>query len=310
MIFIDRRTAAPPASLTTPDGPGATELLAARTYYQTDVAKAYPFRAYKGADVKAALESLFHGKCAYCETFYGAAAPLDVEHYRPKGGVEGEVHPGYWWIAMAWDNLFPSCLDCNRKRNQIVVVEGMTQEEVEKQRLSRRGRIRTGKKDAFPIRGVRCLPENVNFVAEDPLLINPTNSDPERHLIFTTESTFSLVLPVSVEGVLDPVGAASIQVYGLNRVGLVQDRTAFLRELQLKQKRLERCLQNAATSPSPIDMKHWTDEAVTTMRELEATTKSSERYSALGRAFVAKIKANLQREARAPATEVVNGVVR
>ena len=44
----------------------------------------------KDAEVKAALEKLFYGKCAYCETFYSVQAPVDVEHYRPKSAVEGD----------------------------------------------------------------------------------------------------------------------------------------------------------------------------------------------------------------------------
>ncbi|MEF9674035.1 hypothetical protein QNM99_25505 [Pseudomonas sp. PCH446] len=45
---------------------------------------------------------------------------MDVEHYRPKGAVsEDASHPGYWWVAMDWDNLLPSCIDCNRKRKQV-----------------------------------------------------------------------------------------------------------------------------------------------------------------------------------------------
>ena len=47
--------------------------------------------------MKRRLDLLFHGKCAYCETFYSASAPVDVEHYRPKGAVsEDPSHPGYY----------------------------------------------------------------------------------------------------------------------------------------------------------------------------------------------------------------------
>lgn len=50
---------------------------------------------------------------------------MDVEHYRPKGGYldpDGTLcQPGYYWLAADWNNLFPSCIDCNREREQIMV---------------------------------------------------------------------------------------------------------------------------------------------------------------------------------------------
>ena len=41
------------------------------------------FKAYKGRDVPPALEALFGGRCAYCETPYSNSHPVDVEHWRP-----------------------------------------------------------------------------------------------------------------------------------------------------------------------------------------------------------------------------------
>ena len=46
---------------------------------------------------------------------------MAVEHYRPKGEVlEGNLRlrPGYYWLAATWDNLLPSCTDCNSPRRQ------------------------------------------------------------------------------------------------------------------------------------------------------------------------------------------------
>lgn len=96
-----------------------SELDRARAHYTPFDAKkgAFAFAAYKAPEVKARLEALFHGKCAYFETVYAASAPVDVEHYRPKGAVEGEpAHPVYWWLGMVWP--LPSCIDCNRRRKQ------------------------------------------------------------------------------------------------------------------------------------------------------------------------------------------------
>lgn len=126
MRRVHRTSVAAPASLQ-PGGAGASELIRARTHIARPIPagatkKSFEYAAYKKDDVRTALDQLFHGKCAYCETSYAASAPVDIEHYRPKGGVsEAPVHGGYWWIAMQWENLLPSCIDCNRKRGQTIV---------------------------------------------------------------------------------------------------------------------------------------------------------------------------------------------
>ena len=70
---------------------------------------------YADNEVRAALEELFHGKCAYCGGIIGAT--WDVEHFRPKGRVhERPEHPGYYWLAYAWSNLYAACQHCNQHR--------------------------------------------------------------------------------------------------------------------------------------------------------------------------------------------------
>ncbi len=79
---------------------------------------------YGDISVRKALMTLFREKCAYCETRFHR--PADVDHFRPKGPVEGvtrsrsdgtiEKHPGYYWLAYSWDNLYPACPGCHQKR--------------------------------------------------------------------------------------------------------------------------------------------------------------------------------------------------
>ena len=70
---------------------------------------------YKDVQIKIALEKLFNFKCAYCER--DLSPPWDVEHFRPKGRVaERREHPGYYWLAYEWTNLYPSCQNCNQRR--------------------------------------------------------------------------------------------------------------------------------------------------------------------------------------------------
>ena len=223
---------------------------------------AFSFARYKEISVKNALETLFHGKCAYCESAYAGLHPVDVEHYRPKGEVEGvSGHPGYWWLAMEWSNLLPSCIDCNRRRNQKTPKPGedrlvmlRTDGDFDRSRS-----ILTGKQSAFPLMegSTHAARPDDDIEAEKRLLLDPTRDDPDRHLVFHVDRAHLVSLvhprpldPAGAAGLPDAtadhaaiaataaaakvsaVGAVSIQVYGLNRLGLVQARTRVLRDLE------------------------------------------------------------------------------
>lgn len=179
------------------------------------------FAQYKDDAVKQTLGLLFAGKCAYCESFYSSTQPMDVEHYRPKGAVSAESpadkdHPGYYWLAASWENLLPSCIDCNRQRTQEEVVDDTT---------TRTKKL--GKKDRFPVAGTRARRHGEDLDAEKPLLLDPSVDDPQRFLRYDLE--LGLVLPRYKSGKKHDRAVASIEVYGLNRSGLVQDRRHIIR---------------------------------------------------------------------------------
>ena len=133
MRLVCRNYVDEPPSLKDPSDAVKAERDAAQAFYKTfnplaPNAKGYPFKEYKGYDVTYRLRLLFHNKCAYCESDLGDN--LDVEHFRPKGGVTEEPgHSGYWWLAHDWTNLLPSCTPCNQTRRQHIVTEAMTIEE-------------------------------------------------------------------------------------------------------------------------------------------------------------------------------------
>lgn len=255
MRKVDRNTIDPPSYLTGPDSRGREELEKARSHVSNaDMRKkAFPFKVYKNDGVKTALHALFHGKCAYCESYYQAQAPVDVEHFRPKAAVEGEDdHPGYWWLAMNWENLLPSCIDCNRRRRQETPAPKVSLSELHDAVMET---INTGKKDAFPIAGPRAAAEADDIEREAPYLLDPCRDNPAEHLEFyiNHDRPIGLVLPKTLSGGTEAVpdtgntgaivsgaqarknavrGAVSIQVYGLNRLGLVQERTRILRHLE------------------------------------------------------------------------------
>jgi hypothetical protein len=254
------------------DGPGSAadkERIRAETYLKAamDIVatggkrpKAFGFGIYKDEAGRLALEALFHGKCAYCETYYASQGPVDIEHYRPKAGVEDDAaHWGYWWKAADWNNLLPSCIDCNRRRYQVLPTPG-TASLVD---LLAAGTPiwQTGKENAFPVvPGTRAYapgqPPGEEERTERPYLLDPCRDMPAEHLDFLVDAPvpFGLVLPrrldathldalplfaagadispASVPPHVSARGAVSIQVYGLNRLGLVQARTRVLRQLE------------------------------------------------------------------------------
>ncbi|MFN2944757.1 HNH endonuclease, partial [Escherichia coli] len=76
MRRVDRSSVKPPPSLLV-GGAGPVELSDARSHRAAvpppgEKKKEFIYKAYKSADVRSALEKLFHGKCAYCETYYAA----------------------------------------------------------------------------------------------------------------------------------------------------------------------------------------------------------------------------------------------
>jgi hypothetical protein len=267
MRRVDRKSTTAPASLLGAGRAGPKELERARKHFGPPKGEgSFTFRAYKGDDVRHALEALFHGKCAYCESRYEVSGPVDIEHFRPKGGVEGAEHPGYWWLAAEWTNLLPSCLDCNRRRYQPTpiafasLVGGLDQA-----RKNGFANIQTGKETAFPIAaagtriGVEPAPDAADaaIVAEQALLLDPCRDDPATHLLYYIDRTapLGIVYPAGSTAVVLPAlpdtrepvskveqaardagtsvrGAVSIQTYGLNRLALVQERTRLLRRLE------------------------------------------------------------------------------
>jgi hypothetical protein len=258
MRAVSRGAEPAPAGLRKRDKDNKTELERARAHMIAPLAAgkkrdAFPFESYKSEDVRQRLEKLFHGKCAYCESFYGSQAPVDIEHYRPKGRVEGSGgHPGYWWLAAEWTNLLPSCIDCNRRRKQYSPVISSKLEILY-------NKLQTGKGDSFPIQGVHILPEGNDFTSEKALLLDPTRDNPSEHLYFWlgNDKAAGIVYPApnskmagtfpAVPAASDDLkavenhavkenvslkGAISIQCFGLNRLRLVQERARLVQQLR------------------------------------------------------------------------------
>jgi hypothetical protein len=55
------------------------------------------------SEIKEALWAAGGEKCWYSEVLL-PMGEVEVEHFRPKGRLNGEKFPGYWWLAFNWNN--------------------------------------------------------------------------------------------------------------------------------------------------------------------------------------------------------------
>jgi hypothetical protein len=119
------------------------------------------------SEIKEIFTTHQHKKCAYCERWLGSAAvEWDVEHFRPKAGVDGWASPtaagvstgdadtrAYFGLALEPRNYLVACKPCNT----------------------------IYKRNFFPIAGVRMADAvDIDHVrAERPYLLNPLDPDDE-----------------------------------------------------------------------------------------------------------------------------------
>lgn len=166
---------------------------------------------YRHQEVKRALEKLFHQKCAYCET---PIEGFEVEHFRPKGKVfEDNTHPGYYWLAYEWSNLYPGCPFCNQKR-----VDHPTWDEPKTGPSA-------GKATQFPLAsGSRARGPDDKLADEQPLLLDPCVDDPEPHFSINPYTGDLLCLTRRGEG--------SRKIFNLNRKRLRDQRLRHLGPLR------------------------------------------------------------------------------
>lgn len=278
--MIEVRIGPVPVDLDGPDSKGEKETAAAIAFF-ADPANAgeefKTFAAYSSDSVKEALNAAFAFKCAYCETFYGATQPVDIEHYRPKSGFmvkdpatgkEKLVKPGYYWLAARWGNLLPSCIDCNRSRRQ---------------RLADGTVLSSGKANQFPISSEAKRARAPGKEKSEPrLLLHPALDKPRRHLEFDAEE--GIVRPVvSQAGKASAKGAASITVYALLRDGLVRARKA-RQKLIRKELKVARVLAQTLDQNGPDpDLEELLAESLGTLRDFMAADAP---YAAMARQMI------------------------
>jgi uncharacterized protein (TIGR02646 family) len=185
---------------------------------------------YGAKSVKNALIKAQHDKCAFCESKVGHIAFGDVEHYRPKGGFRQDAsdpleQPGYFWLAYVWENLFFACQLCNQ----------------------------SFKKNLFPLADPtrRARSHLDDLTAEEPMLIHPADEDPSAFIGFREEIAF----PIDDH----PRARATIEVVGLNRDAMAEQRLDRLKPYRLLRERL---LQLPASSEEARDIQALFEQVV------------------------------------------------
>ncbi|HEX6623734.1 MAG TPA: retron system putative HNH endonuclease [Pyrinomonadaceae bacterium] len=231
------------------------------------------YAAYKKDSVIKALNDLFRGKCAYCESIYAATQPTDVEHYRPKGGVvvAGEfTRPGYYWLAASWENLLPSCIDCNRER---------------KQDFTDKTSGKSGKANHFPLTKEDYRAKSAAEIKREArarLLLDPCHDDPDKHLVFEDDG---VVKPLKQKsGRASTRGENSIRIYGLNRYDLASLRAERARETLALIARIKRLEQRVELDPD--DKFGFQAELLEEMALLKGYGQPDRRYAGMVRQLV------------------------
>lgn len=274
MKFVDRSRVNRPTSLNTVNSPATREFQRAQQHYAGNQKKAYDFKVYKGIDVREALDQLFDKHCAYCESFFGATQPEDIEHFRPKGGVlEDESHPGYWWLASDWDNLLSSCIDCNRRRSHNVLsYDGTSNTITSVQDL-------VGKGESFPLMSHRAT--NIGDERHEvPLLICPTSDNPSHFIKFDVIHGYVIVTFVHSNAPLTQLkGEATIRCFGLNRQGLVEKRTKLADKIDLLYVRVEDIFDEAVQEADLQFRKRLIKIGLSQLESIEKEVSAYQEYS-------------------------------
>lgn len=164
----------------------------------------------------------------------------------PPPPEKEKIKPGYYWLAADWNNLLLSCNTCNRKSTQhnaskpIGNSGGITSTSTVVEET-------LGKLDRFPYhdasskklilkppKDLHKIKDTRKVIAKEKdlrLLIDPCEEDPALHLKFVRFKVKEKEGQKEVErekfGMIQALtdkGHASVQVFGLARLTLVQDR--------------------------------------------------------------------------------------
>lgn len=154
------------------------------------------------------LETLAGKKCWYTES-RNPGTDDDIDHFRPKGGVTGCDHGGYWWEAFNWKNFRLSSHRANRPRGN-----------------AETGRTH-GKGNHFPL-----IVEDDRWMSpseesrERPSLLDPTDPCDPPMLTYGVDGRAALAPDYRDEPDAYDRIEASRRYFHLDAASFVEDRTA------------------------------------------------------------------------------------
>jgi len=113
---------------------------------------------------KKSLESIYNGKCGYCEADYQDTGFTRIDHYRPKSK--------YKWLIFEWSNLVCSCERCNTHKSDQFPIPDESK------------RITSG----IPANS-DCRADSPALLSEKPLIVNPELDNPYDFFKFETDGS-------------------------------------------------------------------------------------------------------------------------
>jgi hypothetical protein len=289
MIFVDRNSVPVPEELSDENGAGKRELTKVIAHYTgANKDKAYSnYNAYKLENVKDALKKLSKNKCVYCESIFLHAHVGDIEHFRPKGGVEyeykicqhcGEEYPKY--SDGVTENKV--CTHCHKapegtekqlkklEKKKIIkpgyywlaadwdnlFLSCRNCNQKSKQLLANSAELESvGKMNQFPLliedQRLRAHTESLEDEEDVRLLINPSVENPEDYFEYDIES--GVIRAKKTNDLIEKRALASIKVYSLQRVPLVHLREKKIVDISRQMKRVEKQLRNVNKFYDPED---------------------------------------------------------
>ena len=192
----------------------------------------HTFNSNRWKPAKKQLLAETEDKCAYCEASISVVAHGDVDHYRPKST--------YWWLAYCYDNYLAACQLCNqefkrgvfpiqnRKMPTPAIRRNTTNDFID----AKAGQIAPDPLDADQVNAFIDLHQQ-----ERPLLLNPYFDDPTKYFAWRVDDVlgeveitpnsgnFQVEVIINTENPeVEPIAAASIEYYGLNRKELKDHR--------------------------------------------------------------------------------------
>lgn len=155
----------------------------------------YDSKIVKNSEIFNALNTIYNGKCAFCESKLTGDVLKFISHYRPR--------PQYYWLSYEWSNLLLCCEDCQAaKRSSEFPIEN------EVNRLN-----------AMPqSNSLHWQLNSTELRNEHPLLLNPEIDMPEEEFKFSPDGKIS-------RAYIGSRGFDTLRICKLNRTSLVSSRS-------------------------------------------------------------------------------------